>query len=195
MTKNTKIALITSNAFMLLLIILIFATNITFNFRPSILQNKSFTCVYLTVLDLLVNLAILITFNKNKSNKLNYLGELNYIVLVSLMFIFFTLIMTSYFNLSDLQVQYGMFFIVFILSALINFGVFILLDCFEEKLMHVKLFNKLIKYVNLILKIALITIICLVFSQSNIWYLYLLLFIFILSKISKPRRAYKKQLE
>ena len=195
MTKNTKIALITSNAFMLLLIILIFATNITFNFRPSILQNKSFTCVYLTVLDLLVNLAILITFNKNKSKKLNYLGELNYIVLVSLMFIFFTLIMTSYFNLSDLQVQYGMFFIVFILSALINFGVFILLDCFEEKLMHVKLFNKLIKYVNLILKIALITIICLVFSQSNIWYLYLLLFIFILSKLSKPRRVYKKQLE
>lgn len=195
MTKNTKIALITSNAFMLLLIILIFATNITFNFRPSILQNKSFTCIYLAVLDLLVNLALLITFNKNKSKKLNYLGELNYIVLVSLMFIFFTLIMTSYFNLSDLQVQYGMFFIVFILSALINFGVFILLDCFEEKLMHAKLFNKLLKYVNLILKIALITIICLVFSQSNIWYLYLLLFIFILSKLSKPRRAYKKQLE
>lgn len=195
MTKNTKIALITSNAFMLLLIVLIFATNITFNFRPSILQNKSFTCVYLAVLDLLVNLAILITFNKNKSKKLNYLGELNYIVLISLMFIFFTLIMTSYFNLSDLQVQYGMFFIVFMLSVLINFGVFILLDCFEEKLVHAKLFNKLIKYVNLILKIMLITIICLVFSQSNIWYLYLLLFIFILSKISKPRRAYKKQLE
>lgn len=195
MTKNTKIALITSNAFMLLLIILAFYTNITFNFRPSILQNKVFTCIYLAILDLLVNLAILITFNKNKSNKLNYLGELNYIVLVSLMFIFFTLIMTSYFNLSDLQVQYGMFFIVFILSALINFGVFILLDCFEEKLMHAKLFNKLLKYVNLILKIALITIICLVFSQSNIWYLYLLLFIFILSKLSKPRRAYKKQLE
>lgn len=195
MTKNTKIALITSNAFMLLLIILIFATNITFNFRPSILQNKSFTCVYLAVLDLLVNLAILITFNKNKSKKLNYLGEFNYIVLISLMFIFFTLIMTSYFNLSDLQIQYGLFFIVFILSALINFGVFILLDCFEEKLVHAKLFNKLIKYINLILKIALITIICLVFSQSNIWYLYLLLFIFILSKISKPRRAYKKQLE
>lgn len=195
MTKNTKIALITSNAFMLLLIILIFATNITFNFRPSILQNKVFTCIYLAVLDLLVNLALLITFNKNKSKKLNYLGELNYIVLVSLMFIFFTLIMTSYFNLSDLQVQYGMFFIVFVFSILINFGVFILLDCFEEKLVHVKLFNKLIKYINLILKIALITIICLVFSQSNIWYLYLLLFIFILSKISKPRRAYKKQLE
>lgn len=195
MTKNTKIALITSNAFMLLLIVLIFCTNITFNFRPSILQNKSFTCIYLAVLDLLVNLAILITFNKNKSKKLNYLGELNYIVLISLMFIFFTLIMTSYFNLSDLQVQYGLFFIVFMLSALINFGVFILLDCFEEKLVHAKLFNKLIKYVNLILKIALITIICLVFSQSNIWSLYLLLFIFILSKISKPRRAYKKQLE
>lgn len=195
MTKNTKIALITSNVFMLLLIVLIFATNIIFNFRPSILQNKSFTCIYLAVLDLLVNLAILITFNKNKSKKLNYLGELNYIVLVSLMFIFFTLIMTSYFNLSDLQVQYGIFFIVFTLNALINFGVFILLDCFEEKLMHAKLFNKLIKYVNLILKIALITIICLVFSQSNIWYLYLLLFIFILSKISKPRNAYKKQLE
>lgn len=195
MTKNTKIALITSNAFMLLLIVLIFATNITFNFRPSILQNKSFTCVYLAVLDLLVNLAILITFSKNKSKKLNYLGELNYIVLISLMFIFFTLIMTSYFNLSDLQVQYGMFFIVFTLSVLINFGVFILLDCFEEKLVHVKLFNKLIKYINLILKITLIAIVCLVFSQSNIWYLYLLLFIFILSKLSKPRSAYKKQLE
>lgn len=195
MTKNTKIALITSNAFMLLLIVLIFATNITFNFRPSILQNKAFTCIYLAILDLLVNLALLITFNQAKSKKLNYLGEFNYIVLISLMFIFFTLIMTSYFNLSDLQVQYGMFFIVFMLSALINFGVFILLDCFEEKLMHVKLFNKLIKYVNLILKIALITIVCLVFSQSNIWYLYLLLFIFILSKISKPRSAYKKQLE
>lgn len=195
MTKKTKIALITSNAFMLLLIVLAFCTNIAYNFRPSILQNKSFTCVYLVILDLLVNLAILITFNKNKSKKLNYLGELDYIVLISLMFIFFTLIMTSYFNLNDLQVQYGMFFIVFILSALINFGVFILLDCFEEKLMHVKLFNKLIKYINLILKIALITIVCLVFSQSNIWYLYLLLFIFILSKISKPRNAYKKQLE
>ena len=195
MTKNTKIALITSNAFMLLLIILIFATNITFNFRPSILQNKSFTCIYLAILDLLVNLAILITFNKNKSKKLNYLGELNYFILIGLIFAVFTLIMTSYFNLSDLQVQYGMFFIVFTLSALINFGVFILLDCFEEKLVHAKLFNKLIKYINLILKIALITIICLVFSQSNIWYLYLLLFIFILSKISKPRRAYKKQLE
>ena len=195
MTKNTKIALIINNAFMLLLIILIFATNITFNFRPSILQNKAFTCIYLAILDLLVNLAILITFNKNKSKTLNYLGELNYIVLISLMFIFFTLIMASYFNLSDLQVQYGMFFIVFILSALINFGVFILLDCFEEKLMHAKLFNKLIKYINLILKIMLITIVCLVFSQSNIWYLYLLLFIFILSKISKPRNAYKKQLE
>lgn len=195
MTKNTKIALITSNAFMLLLIILVLCTNITFNFRPSILQNKSFTCIYLVMLNLLVDLAILITFNKNKSKKLNYLGECNYIVLISLMFIFFTLIMTSYFNLSDLQVQYGMFFIVFTLSALINFGVFILLDCFEEKLMHVKLFNKLIKYINLILKITLITIVCLVFSQSNIWYLYLLLFIFILSKISKPRSAYKKQLE
>ena len=195
MTKNTKIALITSNAFMLLLIILIFATNITFNFRPSILQNKSFACIYLAVFDLLVNLALLITFNKNKSKKLNYLGEFNYFILISLIFAAFTLIMTSYFNLSDLQVQYGMFFIVFILSALINFGVFILLDCFEEKLVHTKLFNKLIKYVNLILKIALITIICLVFSQSNIWYLYLLLFIFILSKISKPRNAYKKQLE
>lgn len=195
MTKNTKIALITSNAFMLLLIILIFATNITFNFRPSILQNKVFTCIYLAVLDLLVNLALLITFNKNKSKKLNYLGELNYFILISLIFAAFTLIMTSYFNLSDLQVQYGMFFIVFVFSILINFGVFILLDCFEEKLVHVKLFNKLIKYINLILKIALITIICLVFSQSNIWYLYLLLFIFILSKISKPRRAYKKQLE
>lgn len=195
MTKNTKIALITNNAFMLLLIVLTFCTNITFNFRPSILQNKSFTCIYLLILGLLVNLAILITFNKNKSKKLNYLGECNYIVLISLMFIFFTLIMTSYFNLSDLQVQYGMFFIVFMLSVLINFGVFILLDYFEEKLMHVKLFNKLIKYVNLILKVALITIICLVFSQSNIWYLYLLLFIFILSKISKPRNAYKKQLE
>lgn len=195
MTKNTKIALITSNAFMLLLIILIFTTNITFNFRPSILQNKVFTCIYLAVLDLLVNLALLITFNKNKSKKLNYLGELNYFILISLIFAAFTLIMTSYFNLSDLQVQYGMFFIVFVFSILINFGVFILLDCFEEKLVHVKLFNKLIKYINLILKIALITIICLVFSQSNIWYLYLLLFIFILSKISKPRRAYKKQLE
>ena len=195
MTKNTKIAVITSNAFMLLLIVLIFCTNITFNFRPSILQNKSFTCIYLAILDLLVNLAILITFNKNKSKKLNYLGEFNYFILISLIFAAFTLIMTSYFNLSDLQVQYGMFFIVFILSALINFGVFILLDCFEEKLMHAKLFNKLLKYVNLILKIALITIICLVFSQSNIWYLYLLLFIFILSKISKPRNAYKKQLE
>ena len=195
MTKNTKIALITSNAFMLLLIILIFCTNITFNFRPSILQNKSFTCIYLLILDLLVNLAILITFNQAKSKKLNYLGELDYIILISLMFIFFTLIMTSYFNLSDLQVQYGMLFLVFILSALINFGVFILLDCFEEKLMHVKLFNKLIKYINLILKVALITIICLVFSQSNIWYLYLLLFIFILSKLSKPRSEYKKQLE
>lgn len=195
MTKNTKIALITSNVFMLLLIIFAFCTNITYNFRPSILQNKSFACIYLLILDLLVNLAILITFSKNKSKKLNYLGEFNYIVLISLMFIFFTLIMTSYFNLSDLQVQYGMFFIVFTLSALINFGVFILLDCFEEKLMHVKLFNKLIKYVNLILKITLITIICLVFSQSNIWYLYLLLFIFILSKLSKPRDAYKKQLE
>ena len=195
MTKKTKIALITSNVFMLSLIVLIFATNITFNFRPSILQNKSFTCIYLLILDLLVNLAILITFNKNKSKKLNYLGEFNYFILISLIFASFTLIMTSYFNLSDLQVQYGMFFIVFILSALINFGVFILLDCFEEKLMHAKLFNKLIKYINLILKIALITIICLVFSQSNIWYLYLLLFIFILSKLSKPRRAYKKQLE
>lgn len=195
MTKNTKIALITSNVFMLLLIVLAFCTNITYNFRPSILQNKSFTCVYLVILDLLVNLAILITFNENKSKKLNYLGELDYIVLISLMFIFFTLIMTSYFNLSDLQMQYGMFFLVFILSALINFGVFILLDCFEEKLVHVKLFNKLIKYINLILKVALITIVCLVFSQSNIWYLYLLLFIFILSKISKPRNAYKKQLE
>lgn len=195
MTKKTKIALITSNAFMLLLIGLAFCTNITFNFRPNILQNKAFTCIYLVMLNLLVDLAILITFNKNKSKKLNYLGECNYIVLISLMFIFFTLIMTSYFNLSDLQVQYGMFFIVFTLSALINFGVFILLDCFEEKLIHVKLFNKLIKYVNLILKITLITIICLVFSQSNIWYLYLLLFIFILSKISKPRNAYKKQLE
>lgn len=195
MTKNTKFALITSNAFILLLIVLTFCTNITFNFRPSILQNKGFTCIYLLILGLLVNLAILITFNKNKSKKLNYLGELNYIVLISLMFIFFTLIMTSYFNLSDLQVQYGMFFIVFTLSALINFGVFILLDCFEEKLMHVKLFNKLIKYINLILKITLITIVCLVFSQSSIWYLYLLLFIFILSKISKPRNAYKKQLE
>ena len=195
MTKNTKIALITSNAFMLLLIILIFATNITFNFRPSILQNKAFTGIYLLILSLLVNLAILITFNKNKSKKLNYLGELNYFILISLIFAAFTLIMTSYFNLSDLQVQYGLFFIVFILSALINFGVFILLDCFEEKLMHAKLFNKLIKYINLILKIALITIVCLVFSQSNIWYLYLLLFIFILSKLSKPRRAYKKQLE
>lgn len=195
MTKNTKIALITNNAFMLLLIILALCTNITFNFRPSILQNKSFTCIYLLILSLLVNLAILITFNKNKSKKLNYLGELNYIVLISLMFIFFTLIMTSYFNLSNLQVQYGMFFLVFTLSVLINFSVFILLDCFEEKLMHIKLFNKLIKYVNLILKVALITIICLVFSQSNIWYLYLLLFIFILSKISKPRNAYKKQLE
>lgn len=195
MTKNTKIALITSNAFMLLLIILIFATNITFNFRPSILQNKSFACIYLLILDLLVNLAILITFNKNKSKKLNYLGELNYFILISLIFAAFTLIMTSYFNLSDLQVQYGMFFIVFVFSILINFGVFILLDCFEEKLVHAKLFNKLIKYVNLILKIALITIVCLVFSQSNIWYLYLLLFIFILSKISKPRNAYKKQLE
>lgn len=195
MTKNTKIALITSNAFMLLLIVLIFATNITFNFRPSILQNKVFTCIYLAVLDLLVNLAILITFNKNKSKKLNYLGEFNYFILISLIFAAFTLIMTSYFNLSDLQVQYGMFFIVFVFSILINFGVFILLDCFEEKLVHVKLFNKLIKYVNFILKIALITIICLVFSQSNIWYLYLLLFIFILSKISKPRNAYKKQLE
>lgn len=195
MTKNTKIALITSNAFILLLIVLTFCTNITFNFRPSILQNKSFTCIYLLILGLLVNLAILITFNKNKSKKLNYLGELNYIVLISLMFIFFTLIMTSYFNLSNLQVQYGMFFLVFTLSVLINFSVFILLDCFEEKLMHVKLFNKLIKYVNLILKVALITIICLVFSQSNIWYLYLLLFIFILSKLSKPRSEYKKQLE
>ena len=195
MTKNTKIALIINNVFMLLLIILIFATNITFNFRPSILQNKVFTCIYLAILDLLVNLAILITFNKNKSKKLNYLGEFNYFILISLIFAAFTLIMTSYFNLSDLQVQYGMFFIVFTLSALINFGVFILLDCFEEKLMHAKLFNKLIKYINLILKIALITIVCLVFSQSNIWSLYLLLFIFILSKISKPRRAYKKQLE
>lgn len=195
MTKKTKIALITSNAFMLLLIVLAFCTNITFNFKPNILQNKGFTCIYLVMLNLLVDLAILITFNKNKSKKLNYLGECNYIVLINLMFIFFTLIMTSYFNLSDLQVQYGMFFIVFTLSALINFGVFILLDCFEEKLIHVKLFNKLIKYVNLILKIVLITIICLVFSQSNIWYLYLLLFIFILSKISKPRNAYKKQLE
>lgn len=195
MTKKTKIALITSNICMLLLIVLAFCTNITYNFRPSILQNKSFTCIYLAVLSLLVNLAILITFNKNKSKKLNYLGELDYIVLISLMFIFFTLIMTSYFNLSDLQVQYGMFFFVFTLSALINFGVFILLDCFEEKLIHVKLFNKLIKYINLILKIALITIVCLVFSQSNIWYLYLLLFIFILSKLSKPRSAYKKQLE
>lgn len=195
MTKNTKIALIINNAFMLLLIVLIFATNITFNFRPSILQNKVFTCIYLAILDLLINSAILITFNKNKSKKLNYLGELNYFILISLIFAAFALIMTSYFNLSDLQVQYGMFFIVFILSALINFGVFILLDCFEEKLMHAKLFNKLIKYINLILKIVLITIICLVFSQSNIWYLYLLLFIFILSKISKPRRAYKKQLE
>lgn len=195
MTKNTKIALITSNVFMLLLIIIIFATNITFNFRPSILQNKVFTCIYLAVLDLLVNLALLITFNKNKSKKLNYLGEFNYFILISLIFAAFTLIMTSYFNLSDLQVQYGMFFIVFVFSILINFGVFILLDCFEEKLVHAKLFNKLIKYVNLILKVALITIICLVFSQSNIWYLYLLLFIFILSKISKPRRAYKKQLE
>lgn len=195
MTKNMKITLITSNVFMLLLIVLAFCTNITYNFRPSILQNKSFTCIYLLILDSLVNLAILITFNKNKSKKSNYLGELDYIVLISLMFIFFTLIMTSYFNLSDLQVQYGMFFIVFILSALINFGVFILLDCFEEKLMHAKLFNKLIKYINLILKAALITIVCLVFSQSNIWYLYLLLFIFILSKLSKPRNAYKKQLE
>lgn len=195
MTKNTKIALITSNSFMLLLIVLAFCTNITYNFRPSILQNKAFTGIYLLILGLLVNLAILITFNKNKSKKLNYLGELNYIVLISLMFIFFTLIMTSYFNLSDLQVQYGMFFLVFILSALINFGVFILLDCFEERLVHAKLFNKLIKYINLILKVALITIVCLVFSQSNIWYLYLLLFIFILSKISKPRSAYKKQLE
>lgn len=195
MTKNTKIALITSNICMLLLIVLAFCTNIIYNFRPSILQNKSFTCIYIAILDLLVNLAILITFNKNKSKKLNYLGELDYIVLISLMFIFFTLIMTSYFNLSDLQVQYGMFFIVFILSALINFGVFILLDCFEEKLMHAQLFNKLIKYINLILKIALITIVCLIFSQSNIWYLYLLLFIFILSKISKPRNVYKKQLE
>lgn len=192
MTKNTKIALITSNSFMLLLIVLAFCTNITYNFRPSILQNKAFTGIYLLILGLLVNLAILITFNKNKSKKLNYLGELNYIVLISLMFIFFTLIMTSYFNLSDLQVQYGMFFLVFILSALINFGVFILLDCFEERLVHAKLFNKLIKYINLILKITLITIVCLVFSQSNIWYLYLLLFIFILSKISKPRNAYKK---
>lgn len=195
MAKNTKIALITSNAFILLLIILIFTTNITFNFRPSILQNKVFTCIYLAVLDLLVNLALLITFNKNKSKKLNYLGEFNYFILISLIFAAFTLIMTSYFNLSDLQVQYGTFFIVFTLSALINFGVFILLDCFEEKLMHAKLFNKLIKYINLILKAALITIICLVFSQSNIWYLYLLLFIFILSKLSKPRNAYKKQLE
>lgn len=195
MTKNTKIALITSNAFMLLLIILMFATNITFNFRPSILQNKAFTCVYLAVLDLLVNLALLITFNKNKSKKLNYLGEFNYFILISLIFAAFTLIMTSYFNLSDLQVQYGMFFIVFVFSILINFGVFILLDCFEEKLMYAKLFNKLIKYINLILKITLTTIVCLVFSQSNIWYLYLLLFIFILSKISKPRNAYKKQLE
>lgn len=195
MTKNTKFALITSNAFILLLIVLTFCTNITFNFRPSILQNKSFTCIYLLILGLLVNLAILITFNKNKSKKLNYLGEFNYFILISLIFAAFTLIMTSYFNLSDLQVQYGMFFIVFMLSVLINFGVFILLDCFEEKLVHVKLFNKLIKYINLILKITLITIICLVFSQSNIWYLYLLLFIFILSKISKPRNAYKKQLE
>ena len=87
------------------------------------------------------------------------------------------------------------FMIIFIIFIIISLSLFIAINCFELKLAHLKLQNKLSKAITAISKVIFLCIPELIFAESNIWYVYFILFMILLSKTDFIINIYKKQLD
>lgn len=102
---------------------------------------------------------------------------------------------SSYQPWNNQQTLPGSFMIIFIVFAIISLGLFITINCFELKLAHLKLQNKLSKAITAISKVIFLCIPELIFAESNIWYVYFILFMILLSKTDFIINIYKKQLD
>lgn len=175
------------------------------NMAPTILQNVIIASSLILTISLLAIFVNSITFSNIQKKNLLKITSIAWAIL-SILSIAPILLMansyhpwlsyqSSYQPWNSQQISFGLFMIIFIVFTIISLGLFITANCFELKLVHLKLQNKLSKAIIAISKVIFLCIPELIFAESNIWYVYFILFMILLSKTDLIINIYKKQLE
>lgn len=175
------------------------------NMAPTILQNAIVTSSLILAISLLAIFVNSITFSNIQKKSLLKITSIAWAILSILSIAPILLVANSYhpwFSYqssyqpwNNQQMPFGLFMIIFIVFAIISLGLFITINCFELKLAHLKLQNKLSKAITAISKVIFLCIPELIFAESNIWYVYFILFMILLSKTDFIINIYKKQLD
>lgn len=175
------------------------------NMAPTILQNAIVTSSLILAIGLLAIFVNSITFSNIQKKYLLKITSIAWLILSILSTAPILLVANSYHPWFSYQSSYqpwnnqqtlpGSFMIIFIVFAIIGLGLFITINCFELKLAHLKLQTKLSKSITAISKVIFLCIPELIFAESNIWYVYFILFMILLSKTDLIVNIYKKQLE
>lgn len=179
--------------------------SILLNMAPTILQNAIVTSSLILAISLLAIFVNSITFSNIQKKYLLKITSIAWAILSILSIAPILLVANSYHPWLSYQSSYqpwnsqqmpfGLFMIIFIVFAIISLSLFITINCFELKLVHLKLQNKLSKAITAISKVIFLCIPELIFAESNIWYVYFILFMILLSKTDLIVNIYKKQLE
>lgn len=175
------------------------------NMAPTILQNVIIVSSLILAISILAIFVNSITFSNIQKKYLLKITSIAWAILSILSIAPILLVANSYhpwFSYqssyqpwNNQQMPFGLFMIIFIIFAIISLGLFITINCFELKLAHLKLQNKLSKAITAISKVIFLCIPELIFAESNIWYIYFILFMILLSKTDFIINIYKKQLD
>ena len=175
------------------------------NMAPTILQNVIVTSSLILAISLLAIFVNSITFSNIQKKYLLKITSIAWAILSILSIAPILLVANSYhpwFSYqssyqpwNNQQMPFGLFMIIFIIFTVISLSLFIAINCFELKLAHLKLQNTLSKAITAISKVIFLCIPELIFAESNIWYVYFILFMILLSKTNFIINIYKKQLD
>lgn len=175
------------------------------NMAPTILQNVIIVSSLILAISILAIFVNSITFSNIQKKYLLKITSIAWAILSILSIAPILLVANSYHPWFSYQSSYqpwnsqqmpfGLFMIIFIVFAIISLGLFITINCFELKLAHLKLQSKLSKAITAISKVIFLCIPELIFAESNIWYVYFILFMILLSKTDLIINIYKKQLD
>lgn len=175
------------------------------NMAPTILQNAIVTSSLILAISLLAIFVSSITFSNIQKKYLLKITSIIWLILAILSIVPILIIpnsyhpwfsyQSSYQPWNNQQMPFGLFMIIFIVFTIISLSLFIAINCFELKLAHLKLQNKLSKAITAISKVIFLCIPELIFAESNIWYVYFILFMILLSETDFIINIYKKQLD
>ena len=175
------------------------------NMAPTILQNVIVTSSLILAISLLAIFVNSITFSNIQKKYLLKITSIVWLILAILSIVPILIIpnsyhpwfsyQSSYQPWNNQQMPFGSFMILFIIFTISSLSLFIAINCFELKLAHLKLQNTLSKAITAISKVIFLCIPELIFAESNIWYVYFILFMILLSKTDFIINIYKKQLD